>query len=321
MTSSPTVAVIDHRFGSLDAEEEILAALGARLVKVEGTAEEQVMPVAAKADGILLGLNFTFTRERIAKLERCKVIARYGVGFDNVDVAAAEERGITVAYVPDYCIEEVATHAIAMLLAVHRRLLEFDAGARRGEIASGFSVPRLSECTLGVLGFGRIGTAVASRAAALGLRVIAHDPFLPDEAIRSAGATPVNEQDAIAESDFLTLHMPLLPSTHHILNRETLFSMRRGAVIINVARGGLIDEFALAEAIESGHLGGAGLDVNESEPLPADHPLQSVPGVILTPHVAWLSTRAFRDLQVRTAEEVARALRGEPVLNKAQSTT
>lgn len=316
------VAVVDHRFADLSAERSILAKVGAELVDLRGASDDEVIEACADAEGILLGARFQFTRERIARLGRCRVIARYGVGFDNVDVAAADEMGIAVTFVPDYCVEEVANHAMTLLLALHRHLIDFDARLRGGNpgIPAEFVVPRLSGCTLGVLGFGRIGAEVGRRARAFGLRIAAYDPYLPEGTILAAGAVPVSLEEAIGESEFVSLHFPLNNSTRHVIDAAAIARMRPGAFIINVARGGLVDEEALADAIRSGRLGGAGLDVTEIEPLPADNPLRTLPGVILTPHVAWLSTGAREELQVKTAEEAVRVLRGEPARHQAHLT-
>lgn len=314
------VVVIDHRFVNLDAERAVLAAVNVELRDLRDAPDETVMEAAAEADGILLGARYRFDRDRIRRLQRCRVISRYGIGVDNVDLAAAAERGIAVTFVPDYGIEEVANHALALLLAIHRRLFEYDAAVRAGAIAPArpVAIPRLSQCTLGILGFGRIGREVARRAAAFGLRLLVHDPVVPADAVAGASAQPASLAEVISSCDFLTLHLPLSDATRHLLNAEAIASMRPGAVVINVARGGLVDEAALAAAIRSGHLGGAGLDVTEVEPLPMEHELRDLPGVILTPHSAWISTGARADLRRKAAEEVARVLSGSAPLNAAR---
>jgi D-3-phosphoglycerate dehydrogenase len=307
------VAVIDHRFESLHAEREVLSEVGAELIDLRDAPLSRVLEVASTADAILLGARFEFDRTRLARLTRCRVIARYGVGVDNIDLAAAAERGIVVTAVPDYCVEEVANHAIALLLALHRQVVEYDQAIRGTRVSAERSpvIPRLSDCTLGILGFGRIGAEVARRASALGLSITVHDPITADAAIRQAGCEPLPAREVIRTADFLSLHVPLNVGTRHLLDAETIGEMRSGSIIINVSRGGLIDEEALADGIESGHLGGAGLDVTESEPLPPGHRLLSLPRVILTPHVAWLSSGARAELQRKTAEEALTVLRGD----------
>jgi D-3-phosphoglycerate dehydrogenase len=291
--------------------------LPAEVEDLKGFPEEAALERATGADAVLLGARFQFTAARLAKLERCRVIVRYGVGVDNVDLAAARAQGILVCSVPDYCVEEVATHAIALLLALHRQLIPYAKRAATGQLGIDVAQPirRLSTLTLGVVGFGRIGRETASRAAALGMRIVAYDPFLDESAIRTGGAEPRTLDALFAESDVVSLHVPLNDATRNLLDSVQIGLMKPGALLINVGRGGLVDEAALAGALASGHLGGAGLDVTTTEPLPSGHPLLSAPNTILTPHVAWYSTGAQRDLQVKAAEEVARVLRGEPPLN------
>lgn len=308
---------LDHRFPDLGREAAVLAAAGAALDDLKGLPEEEAFARASGADAILLGARFQFTAERLARLERCQAIVRYGVGVDNVDVAAAKARGIVVSCVPDYCVEEVATHAVALLLALHRQLASYDARTRRGEAGADTVHPirRLTGLNLGVIGFGRIGRETARRAAALGLGILAHDPLLPDAAITAEGAIALSLDDLLGRADAITLHVPLSPQTRNLIDAARLSRLKRGALVINVGRGGLIDERALAAALLSGHLGGAGLDVTTEEPLPPGHQLFEAPNTILTPHVAWYSTGAQQDLQTKAAEEVARVLRGESAQN------
>jgi len=286
-------------------------------VDLNGLPEDEVMKRAAYAEAILLGARFQFTAERLASLKLCRVIVRYGVGVDNVDLAAATARGITVSCVPDYCVEEVATHAIALLLSLHRQLDAYSFRARGGQLGIDGVHPirRLSTLTFGVVGFGRIGRETATRAEALGMRILAYDPFLEDAAIRRFGAEPRPLDSLLAESDAVSLHVPLTEATRDLLGRDRIALMKTGALLINVGRGGLVDETALAEALASGRLGGAGLDVTSVEPLPPGHPLLSAANTILTPHVAWYSTGAQRELQVKAAEEASRVLRGQAPFN------
>jgi len=285
----------------------VLEPLGAELVDLRGRPEPEVLSEAERADAILIGARFRLDAVRIARL-RCRAIVRYGVGVDNIDVEAARRRGIVVGFVPDYCVEEVSTHALALLLALHRQL---------GGVAGGYPIRRLSTLRLGVVGFGRIGGELARKALALGLAVAAHDPLVAAKEMRKAEVEPLTLEELLARSDFVSLHVPLTAATWHLLDARRIASMRAGAVLINVGRGGLVDEVALGQALRSGHLAGAGLDVTELEPLPADHPLRSAPNLLLTPHVAWFSVEARRELQTKAAEEVARALRGEPLRNPA----
>jgi D-3-phosphoglycerate dehydrogenase len=310
------VVVIDHRFPDLDAERNVLAAVSAEVIDLRGADDERIMEVAATADAILLGARFKMDRGRLSALKRCRVIARYGVGVDNVDVVAAAEQGIVVTYVPDYCVEEVANHTLALLLALCRRLFDYDAAVRgMAPLTPGISLPRLSKCTLGILGFGRIGQQVARRALAFDLRVLAYDTLVPNSDMRVVGASPASFAEVVTSSDFISLHLPLDKSTHHILDAAAIESMRPGSIVINVGRGGLVDEIALGRALTAGQLSGAGIDVTEMEPLPRNHPLRSAPNVIFTPHVAWFSSGARNELQVKTAGEAVRVLSGRAPLN------
>jgi D-3-phosphoglycerate dehydrogenase / 2-oxoglutarate reductase len=308
-TDRVRVVAVAHSFPDLDAERAVLGPLGAELENGAGLSREDAVELTRGADAILLGAGVSVDAAWIAELEGCRAIVRYGVGVDNVDIEAAEARGIAVGRVPDYCVEEVSNHAIALLLALHRRLIEFDGAVRSGGWKQHLPrVERLSDCSLGVVGFGRIGREVARKGAALGLRSLAFDPLLPGEEIAAAGATPHSLGELLAGSDFVSLHLPLTPDTRHLIDAGALGAMKRGAVLINVSRGGLIDEDALAEALRAGHLGGAGLDTMENEPLRPDSRLLEAPGLILTPHVAWLSAGARRALQRGAAEEAARLL-------------
>jgi D-3-phosphoglycerate dehydrogenase len=307
------VVAVDHRFDELDVERAVLVPLGAEVYDARGLERAQVLEMCSEADAVLLGARFRFDRDAIAALSRCKVIVRYGIGYDNVDTDAALGAGIQVAYVPDYCIEEVANHAIAMVLALNRRLFELDALIREGHwgIPSGLAVRRLSSSVLGVVGFGRIGEAVGRRAGALGMKVIAFDPLRPDDDIIAACATPATLDELLARSDYVTLHAP--PSgAGPLLGAQEIGRLRSQAAVINVGRAGLIDEVVLVRALRNRELAGAALDVTAEEPLLAPSPLLDVPNLILTPHSAWYSREAVFDLRDKAAHEVARVLSGEP---------
>lgn len=312
------VAVIDHRFPTLDPERAVLGDVPAEIIDLRGSSEAEAMQGAEAADGILVGPRFPLDRAHLDGLSRCRVIARYGVGVDNIDVEAATERDIAVACVPDYAVEEVSTHAIALLLALHRRLVRFDRAVREGSWRADAAgeIPRLSECTLGIVGYGRIGAETARKARAFGMRLLVSDPYADGAAIRAAGATPASYEELLGESDMISLHVPLMPQTRHIVDRAALARMRPGAVLVNVSRGGLVDDDALAEALSAGRLAGAGLDMTEVEPPPASAAILQAPNVLVTPHVAWVSTGAREELQRRAAEEVARVLRGEDAENR-----
>ncbi|HEY4094871.1 MAG TPA: C-terminal binding protein [Baekduia sp.] len=318
---STTVVAVDHRFADLDLEREVLAPHGIELRDARELPAAEALAACAEADGILTGARFSFDAAAVASLQRCRVIARYGVGVDNVDVDAAAAAGVWVAFVPDYCIEEVADHAIAMLLAMNRRLFAFDASVREGAwgIPAGMPVRRLSQSVLGVIGFGRIGEAVGRRGAALGMTVLAADPVRPEADVRAAGAEAVEVDELLRRSDYVSLHAPPARDGRAVLDAERIALLPAGACLINVARGGLIDEPALIAALHDGRLGGAAVDVAAAEPLRPPDPLLDAPNVIVSPHAAWYSLDAVRELRVKAAAEVARVLGGEPPLHAANT--
>jgi D-3-phosphoglycerate dehydrogenase / 2-oxoglutarate reductase len=244
-------------------------------------------------------------------------VARYGVGVDNIDIAAATARGVLVTNVPDYCIDEVSDQAVAMMLDLGRRTTALDRSMRAGAWAPQAAglIYRLRGRTCGVIGLGRIGSATAAKAAAFGLRVIAHDPYLTPEQAAARGARLVDLPTLLAESDYISIHAPLTEETRHIVNQETLAQMKPTTYLVNTARGPLVDNDALVAALREGRIAGAGLDVQEGEPLPTTHPLYALDNVLLTPHVAFYSEESLVDLQRRVAEEVVRVLAGEPPRN------
>lgn len=248
---------------------------------------------------------------------KCRGVVRAGVGYNNVDREAAGRRGIVVCNVPDYGTEEVADHAIMLLLAVARSLVECDASMRRGEweLRPILRAPRLRGKVLGIVGCGRIGTATALRAKAFGMDVVFHDPYKPDGLDKSLGlrrATTLPE--LLAQADFVSLHCYLDAHSLHLMNAAALQAMKPGAILINTARGPVVDQKALAAALESGHLGGAGLDVFEHEPFHDEH-LRKDPRVTLTPHVAFYAMEGYEEMRRKSAEEARRLLLGEPPRN------
>lgn len=304
------VLVTPHKFEDLSVEREVLAPTGARVVEC-GSLDE-FRQRAPEADALLVNAVAPIDRALIASLTRCRAIVRYGAGVDNVDVASAAEAGIQVANVLDASVEEVATHALALALALLRRLRPVHDATADGAwpIAAVRGTRRVSTLTCGVVGVGRIGTATAERFEALGCRIVASDPVVDD-----APWPLVPLADLLAQADVVSLHLPLTDGTRHLLGAAELEAMRPGAILVNVSRGGLVDEAALARQLQRGALGGAGLDVFEDEPIPATHPLCSSPGVLLTPHIAWYTEEASRDVQRKAAQEAARALTGRPLLS------
>lgn len=300
---------------NLDIEQEVLGPR-ARLVPAAGASLPDILAVARDAAAILLGTQAACSAEVIDGLAACRAIVRYGVGVDNIDVGAARARGIAMANVPDYGVDEVATHAIALALACLRKLFPAEALARRGEwrLAPLRPIQAVPDATFGVVGLGRIGRAVAAKATALGFPVLACDPYVPpDRAPRRVRLVPLGE--LLGAADLVSLHLPLTPETPGLIGASELARMKPTAYLINTARGELVDGAALAEALRSGRLAGAALDVVPGEPPSPDHPLLSCPTAYLTPHMAWYSEASERRLRRRAAEEVRRALRGQPLHN------
>jgi D-3-phosphoglycerate dehydrogenase len=306
------VAYTDYVFPDLEGERTLLAQAGARLVGNQARDEAEVIATCAEAEALIVQLA-PVTAAVIAALPRCRMMVRLGIGYDNIDAAAAEAHGIAVCNVPDYCTGEVADHTLALALALVRELGPIDARVRAGEwkLAPVRRLPALDRLAFGTVGFGRIARAVLQRARAFGCRLLASDPFVPDEVFAAEGVERLPLDDLCAEADLLSLHAPSTPATHHLLDAGRLARLKPGAFVLNCARGALIDTHALAAALNAGRLGGAGLDVFETEPLPADHPLRSAPNAILTSHVAWLSDASGQRLQRLATEEVGRYLRGE----------
>lgn len=312
-----TVAVLGLRVPTLDVEEGVLGAFGVRLVRAPGATSEEVLSTAQGAVAILAGSLPRFTAAVLHSLPELRLIVRYGIGVDNIDLRAAAAMGVQVANVPDYCISEVATHTVALVLAVSRRLLPAIASAREGrwDVGAVTPLPACEAQTIGLVGFGRIGQAVAIRLRPFGFRLLAADPAARAEGVAGLEVPVVPFDRLLGDADVVSLHLPLSPATHHLIDRSVLARMRANAWLVNTARGGLVDEGALLEALDSGRLGGAALDVLEREPPRVDEPLLRHARVIVTPHVAWYSERAAFEMRRKAVEEVRRLLRGERLLN------
>jgi D-3-phosphoglycerate dehydrogenase len=250
--------------------------------------------------------------EAIEHADTVRAIVRCGIGVDNVDLDAAASRGIAVARVPDYCVDEVADHTLSLMLAVERRLLDTANGTRAGnwDFRAGGSMRRLAGLSFGLLGFGQIARAVAVRAKGFGFRMLAHDAALAPAAIDREGVEPVDFDELVARSDILSLHVPLTAETRRIIGARELELLPEGATVINTARGGLIDEAALLEGLRRGHIGGAGIDVLDHEPPTADEPLRTASRIVLTPHTAWYSEAAIVDLRRKAVEAALLLLSG-----------
>ena len=287
-------------------EIEAIRAAGGGLVLANCTSEAEVIEQASDAEIILISWSRYVTPAVMASLPKLRFIARWGVGYDMIDAGAATAQGIAVVNTPTYCGDEVAEHAIALLFASARRLVWSHERMRAGGYQSPpYEVRRLSGRTLGIIGCGRIGSKVARRASALGLKVIAYDAHRPDAELRAIEVEPCTFDEVLASSDYLTLHVPLDRSTRHMIDAAALAKMRPRTMLINTSRGAVIDQHALVEALASGRLAAAGLDVYEQEPLPAESPLRSLEHVILTPHVAAWSEDSIEMLRAEMCENIA----------------
>lgn len=310
------VILTDHGFASIDQEKRLIADAGGELVVLQTKDPEALIAACADADALLVQWA-PITAAVIAALRRCKVIVRYGIGVDNVDLKAAGARGIPVCNVPDYCIDEVADHALALALSLARQVPQTDAAVRGGtwKILPPSPFPAFRSTTFATAGFGRIARAVLERARPFGFKLAAYDPFVPSAAFAEAGVRPLELDGLWREAGILSLHLPLTPDTRHLVGEASLARMRSDAIVVNTARGGLIDAVALARALGDKRIAGAGLDVFETEPLEPDHPLRRAPNVILTSHTAWYSGGSVPELQRKSAEAIVRALRGEPLVH------
>jgi D-3-phosphoglycerate dehydrogenase len=309
----PLIAVTDSPFPSLDPAKAALARIDPELRIAKSPSADDVLAAAGDADAILV----TYAKlpgELLRQLRRCKAIGRFGLGVDNIDIPAAVELGITVTYVPDYCMQEVSDHAMALLLALARKIPQSNAlvQAGRWEMSAVVPIHRLAGRVLGLVGFGNIPRTLAPKAKAFGLRVVAHDPYVAAHVLAAAGVEGVSFDRLLEISDFVSIHAPFLPATRGLFSAEVFRKMKQGACLINTARGPLVNEEALVSALESGQLGGAALDVVAVEPLPKDSRLIGRDNVILTPHTAFYSVEALNELQTKCAADVARVLSGEP---------
>lgn len=313
MSASPVLVKTDDAVALGERQLATLADAGIELRQHACADEDELIAHGAEADALLV-LSAPVTARVIAALSRCRAIGRLGVGLDMIDLAAASAAGIQVTNVPAATVDEVSDHALAMLLALSRRLVRLDAAVRAGtwhHLAAGTDVRRLREQVVGVVGFGRIGAAFADKLRALGPTVLVFDPHVAPAAVAAHGASAVRLEELLRRSDFVSVHAPLTPATHHLLGAEQLALMRPTAQLVNVARGGLVDQAALVAALAAGRLAGAALDVLEEEPPAPDDPLLALDNVLLSPHAAHYSLEAIDELLQTVVEDVVRVLRGE----------
>ena len=318
------VVAIGHRFPDASIESEVFAGTGVRFDSLPSHEFSQLEGPLVSAEVLLIGTLMKLDAERLASLTHLKGIVRYGIGTDNIDIPAAARLGIRVCNVPDYATSEVATHALALLLGLARQVVRADRLTREGQwlrVASELTPIPLEGKTLGVLGAGRIGMRLLEIASSLPWTRVAFDPAVAPEKLRAVGVVPASSiNELLDQSNFLSLHAP--PASAGPLLTETgLRRLPHGAIIVNCARGSLIDSEALAHCLRDGAVGGAGLDVLEQEPMPENHPLRNLDNVVVTGHSAWLSERSKRSLRMLAAEEALRLVRGleplHPVLSGA----
>lgn len=306
------VVLIEHGYASTECERRIVESAGGEFIDAEKLPLSEALKLCADAEGILCR-RLQVTAEMIRGFRKCRAIVRYGVGTDNVDIQAATEAGIIVGHVPAYCLDEVSTHAITLLLACVRRVTS----TQRKMEAGGWDVHReepiwrLASRTLGLVGLGNIGRTVARKLGGWNVKLLASDPFVEPAVATALGVKLVDFETLCRESDFISLHCPLLPETRHLIGPASLAKMKPGVILVNTARGPVVDERALLEALDTGHIAQAALDVFEHEPLAEDSPLRWHPKVIATDHTAWYSEESQAELQRTAAEEVSRVCSGE----------
>jgi D-3-phosphoglycerate dehydrogenase len=311
----PFVAVTDSVFPSLDPARAVLATIGADLELAPEPTPDAILRIASGADALLVTYA-KITADMIAAMKQCRVISRFGIGVDNVDLDAATSQGIVVTKVPDYCIDEVSDHAMALLLALVRKVPMSNAQVHAGrwEMKAVVPIHRLRGTVLGLVGFGRIPQLVAPKAKAFGMRVVAHDPFAAAEVFAREGVEAVGFDELLTVSDYVSIHTPLVPETRDLFSRDVFRKMKRGAYLVNTARGPIVDETALAEALQEGRVAGAALDVMPQEP-PVNSPLVGRADVVITPHTSFYSEESLLELQRKAAEEVVAVLSGRPARN------
>jgi D-3-phosphoglycerate dehydrogenase len=303
------VALTDYNFPSLDIEREILEKENIELRPRICRSEDELIEHTRNADGIIDQF-FPITRRAIEHLEKCKVIAVYGIGTNQIDLNAASEKGIPVVNVPDYCIDEVATHAVSLILNCARDVANYGRLVKGGDWAyMKLKLHRFCGRTVGIVGLGAIGRSVAGKLAGFDLELIGYDPFVSAESMASLGVSKRGIDELFRESDFITLHLPLTEETTNMVSTELLGFMKPTAYLINVSRGGVLDEKALLSALNESRIAGAALDVLRREPPAADDEIVHHPGVLVTPHIAWYSEESYKELRMKVAQSVADVLR------------
>lgn len=302
------VVIAEHVDGNIEIESEVLGP-DVEIVLCKAQPAEAFMEAIKDCDALMTTNAKPMNRSELAGMPNCRVVARYGIGYDSIDVEAATDLGIMVTNNPSYCIDEVAEHALALMLSAWRRVTQHAIAVKAGEWAplGGGKIRRLKGRILGILGFGAIGQALATRASGLGMDIVFHDPFVNESPL----ARSVSMDELLQVSDVLSLHMPLIDSTRGIVDQAFLGKMKQDAILVNCSRGPLIKTDDLLEALNAGEIGMAALDTVDPEPIPKSHPLLDCPNALITPHCAWFSEESIIDLRRIAAANVAAALRGE----------
>lgn len=305
------VVITDYEFSTLAPEEEVLATVDAELIRAQCKTEDEVIKAAKGADA-LINQYAPISRKVLEALPNLKVVSKYGVGVNTVDIDAATENGIMVANVPDYCMDEVSDHAIALMIASARKIVRLNNEVKAGNWDFKVSVPifGLRGRVLGLVALGRIPQTLVKKAQAFGIKVIAYDPFIAEGVAKNLEVELVELNELCKRSDFISVHAPLTEVTRGMISDEQFDLMKKEAFIINTARGPIIDEKALIHALEVGKIAGAGIDVTEEEPIQKDNPLLKMDNVIISPHAAWYSEESQLELKTKTAQNVADVLAG-----------
>ncbi|BDU43045.1 C-terminal binding protein [Vibrio nigripulchritudo] len=313
MSEKKRVVCTDYTFPNLDIEEAVLEEQGYELEAHQCRSEEEVCSVVKNADAVLVQFA-PFGPQAVNAVNPGTTVVRYGVGYDNIDVLSGHEHGLKLAYVPDYCTNEVADHTASLLLMCLRKNVAFDQSIRDGywrAVEVGGDLKPFEETTVGFFGFGRIGKAVLDRLKPFGFHFLVCDPLMTEREAESLGVTLSSSDEFWSSADAYTLHAPATEETIKIINKQTMAKMKSGALVVNTARGELVDEAALAEALQTRSIGGAALDVFGKEPMSFGSPLLKAPNLVLTPHSAWYSTQSMQRLQRLAAEEIVRGLKGQ----------
>ncbi len=306
------VVVTDDRYGDYNEENEVLKKIGTEVEIHNFTDPEDAVTALRDADAVLVNL-FPMTKEVIVKMDNCRVISRYGVGYDNVDVEAATEKGIWVTRVPDYSLEDVSDHALALLLGSIRKIAYKDRLIRSGKwnLHKDWPSFRIAGKTLGLIGFGAISRTLYRKVSGFGLeKVLIHDPFVNPDDIKKTGGIPSSLEQLLETSDYISIHAPLTEETTGMIGKNEFEKMKSGCIIINTSRGPLIDEKALYSALKNGQIAAAGIDVYTVEPLPEDSPLRTLDNITLTDHTGWYSEESIVELKTKAAQNILAVLKG-----------